>query len=184
MKNIFTFLALSLTIFCFGQFKITPENFRSIENPDKDYIVYEFPGKTKSDLFNAAKMYINSTYKGVKFDGYNEVLNEQIVLDVNYEKPDAKLLEWGGGLQVKNRIELNFKDDKMMIKPVFYKMFSSDGKKSIYLTGGSGFLGKSVFNQKGEPWLSSKLIETIERSVNTFSDKLNTSIKNTSSSSW
>ena len=182
MKNIFTFLALSLTIFCFGQFKITPENFKSIDSPDKDYIVYEFPGKTKSDLFNAAKMYVNSTYKGVKFDGYNEVANEQIVLDVNYVKPNAGMFDGAGLFSVSNRYEMNFKDGKIMFRPSFRYLQDIKGNK-IYLSGGS-FLDKTVYNKNGKLSVSSKLEELINKSVEGVSSGLNKSIQESKSNDW
>ncbi|HCD9234563.1 TPA: hypothetical protein NEG48_001548 [Elizabethkingia anophelis] len=184
MKKIITTLLITNSIIAYSQFKITPANFVNEADLSKNYVVIESPDKSKSDLFNVVKMYVNSNYKGVKFDGYNEVVNEQIVIDLVYRKPNAGALEWGGGLLVKDRIEINFKDGKVMIKPIFYKMVSPDGRKEIYLTGGSGFVGKSVFNQKGEVWIGDKLVETINNSVNVLTNDIKNKIINSTSNDW
>lgn len=154
----FTFLFILISGFLFSQeFKITPENYKNKNDETKNFVVLEFENKPKDVLFKKVKSYIISNYKGIKNDGYNEIENEQIVLDVD---KDRKF----GGFQ-RNRYEINFKDGKIMIKPSFNFIEDSKGNK-ILLTGGN-FIIISVFNKEGKIRTQS-LKEDIEGNANKF----------------
>lgn len=145
MKKIFLLFALISNILLFSQeFRLTENNFVSKHDSSKNYIVIDFPSTNKDQLFQKAKKYITSTYKGLKNDGYNEVLNEQIVLDVvstSYKKMWINMQ--GSNLwKASNRYEINFKDDKIMIRPSF-SHFENTMNNSIANIG-------VLFNSSGE----------------------------------
>ena len=66
MKKAILLFGVLASCFIFGQFKLTPDNYRSVENPDKDYIVFEVPDMTQKQLFEKTKMYITSKYNNLK----------------------------------------------------------------------------------------------------------------------
>lgn len=169
MRKIFLLFGVMITSVAFGQFKLTPNNFVSEENPEKDYIVLDFPNLNQQDLFDKVKIYITSRYKGVKFDGYNEVAGKQIVLDLTESAATIKMLGIpviGGDFT--NRYELNFKDGKIMVKPTF---------SYIKLPNGSGGLTeKQAFNNKGKMVIHEKYFEGIHTKTSKFISDLKDSI--------
>lgn len=127
MKKAILFLAmLVFTQVVFGQFKLTPNNYVSESNPDKNYIVLEFPGKSQKELFIDAKKYFTSKFERLKGQGYNEVENEQLVLDVNSRIVVAVAYYKSGYWDLLNRYEINFKDEKLMIRPRFITLEYDD----------------------------------------------------------
>lgn len=149
-------IALFVSAFGFGQFKATADGYQNSEDASKDFIVSEFTSKSKSDLFTAAKKHITAEYVGIKNDGYNEVENEQIVLDMKSTT--------SGGSFINNRFEINFKDGKIMIKPTF-KYYDSDGQLRGLRPWDIGAV--SLYKKDGTP--RDKVIPIqLEKSVNTF----------------
>ncbi len=180
MKKI-TFLFVLMSGFLFSQeFKITPENYKNKNDETKNFVVLEFENKTKNELFKKVKSFINSTYKGVKFDGYNEVENEQIVLDVVSSNTATIMFIMSGSniWSISNRYEINFKDNKIMIKPTFKNL--TNGVEEISLNNGN-FMVKSIFNKKGEP-SKEKSIDFINSEANKFVSEIKTAIS--SDSEW
>lgn len=186
MKKLSLFFTV-ISSFMFGQeFVLTADNFKNKVDETKDYIVVEVPNKTKEQIFVDVKKYVSATYKGLKFDGYNEVPNEQIVLDV-LDEDGSKAKVFGvsvfSGL-VSIRYEFNFKDGKYMIRPTFNKVETDSGSKrnTIYLTGGN-MLQKSIFNKKGEISLK-QIYEMANNSNNEFVKNLIEGVVNNKSSDW
>lgn len=178
MKKAILFLAmLVFTQVVFGQFKLTPNNYVSESNPDKNYIVLEFPDKSQKELFQKAKINIHSNYKNLKGDGFNEVEYDQIKLRISEEIPTGKLLGLTVTSDLSLIIELKFKDGKILIQPTFVEMKKQQGKyvSEIYLTDGNAFLGKSIFNKKGEVWLKEHH-KSAENYVNEFVKTLSASL--------
>ncbi|OPC76215.1 hypothetical protein BAZ12_19590 [Elizabethkingia miricola] len=179
MNKIFTILALGLVSFSNAQFKLTMDNFKNVEMQDKDYFVYEYPGLTQKQIFDKAKMYIHSNFKNLKGDGFNEVESSQIKLRSRQRFEGNKVFGMANTWVLNNVYEFNFKDGKMMIKPVYeyVELPSSSGtEKSMYLTGGSGILGKSIFKKDGSVWIDKEIFNRIENTVNDFTNGLNKSI--------
>lgn len=161
MKRTVLFLGLMFSVPFFGQFKLTPNNFVSEENPDKNYIVIDVPNVNQKELFDKVKIYITSKYKGVKNDGYNEVEGKQIVIDVSDDAGTIKRLGIpviGGDFL--NRYEINFKDEKIMVKPSF---------SYIKLPNGTGGLTeKKAYNSKGKMTLNQIHFDGINKKTNKF----------------
>src|SRR5690606_9146712 len=87
----------------------------------KDYIVLDFPEKTKQELFVEAKKTVSSKFESSNSKFYTEVIDEQIVFEMFSRKSKLIMLNFGGSnlYYVLNQFELNFKDGRIMIKPVF-----------------------------------------------------------------
>lgn len=174
MKKIITILTLGICTFSFGQFTITPDGYRSVKDQTKDFEVVEALGLTKEQLFSKVKMYLNSKYKGMKFDGYNEVENEQIVLDVNGSSEMVIMynLSSSNVYTVENRYEIMFKDDRFMVKPKFVALNNVNTGDNIYLTGVSiGISSTGVFNKKGKS-IKDKGVAFINDETNKFMSEL------------
>lgn len=166
MKKL-TFLFILISGFLFSQeFKITPENYKNKNDETKNFVVLEFENKPKDELFKKVKSYIISNYKGIKNDGYNEIENEQIVLDVESRNTATIMFIMSGSniWAISNRYEINFKDNKIMIKPSFKNL--TNGVDEISLNNGN-FMIKSIFNKKGEP-SKEKSIDFINSEANKF----------------
>ena len=130
------------------------------------------------NLFKKAKIYITGKYKGVKNDGYNEVEPEQIVMDVNGSNEKTIIINLAGAnvWSVSNRYELNFKDGKVMIKPIFRELSNTIERNS---TAGMS----SLFNKKGEP-KKDKAILFVESETNEFVADFIKGMKNEISNDW
>lgn len=175
---------IALLICChsgYSQFKITPHNFVSIADSLNDYIVIDYTGMPKHELFKKAKIYVTSNFKGIKYDGYNEVEDELIVLDVTI---DTSMQLFGSQqlVELNNRIELRFKDNKLRISPTFQDLSLPyrGGIHKIPLTGGVAF-NPSVFKSNGKPYKETPQI--IENLTNEFINKL-TSNLNKKDTNW
>ena len=179
MKKVIVFSVLFITNFLFSQeFVLTNDNFKEKASPEKNYYVIEVSGKTQSELYKKTKIYITGKYKGVKNDGYNEVEPEQIVVDVYGSKEKTIIINFAGAniWTVSNRYEINFKDNKVMIKPVFIELqntIESNTTASI----------SSLFNKKGEP-KKEKAIEFIQSETNEFILELIENLKTDKSNDW
>lgn len=172
MKKLLLLLSVSLmTLGNAQQFELTTENFKNIENKEQNFVVIELPGKSQSELFSKAKTFIYSKYKNLKGEGYNEVENLQIVMNVRASSGIRKVfgIETSAG-DFKNTYEINFKDGKIMIKPTFVYIKQNDGsggEKEVYLTGGN-LLSKSVFDKKGKISIKQELFAGIQNKTNDF----------------
>lgn len=179
MKTTILLSAFLLSNLFFAQeFKLTAENFKEKSNPERNYFVLEIPNKTQGELFKKAKIYITGKYKGVKSDGYNEVEPEQIVMDVNGSKEKTIIINLAGAnvWSVSNRYEINFKDGKIMIRPIFRELSNTIERNS---TVGMS----SLFNKKGEQ-KKEKAILFVESETNEFISDFIKGMKNETTNDW
>lgn len=151
-------------------FKLSADNFIDVSNSNITYYVVDIPGKTKSELFNSAKSYINTNYTNLKGNGYNEVQGEQIVLTFRAVSAKAKVLsiEQIDGDFV-NQYELNFKDGKMMIKPSFEYLELLDGMGGMNKANASTVLSNNRAKKK--------FLEALETKTNLFVSNLSEAVK-------
>ncbi len=169
MKKTITILAIGISIISFAQqFVLTPENFKNISDKSKDFVVIEFPGQNQKQIFDKAKMYIHSNFNNLKGDGYNEVEFSQIKLRASIIANAGKTLGFTVTIPYSTVYELGFKDGKIMIRPFFEEAERQDKYNTkIYLTGGSGVLGKSIFKKDGSVWMPD-FHSGVEESTNDF----------------
>lgn len=167
-KTILLFSTLVSSVI-FSQFKLTPNNFVSEENTDKNYIVLEFPELKEKELFLKTKTFIFNNFKNLKNDGYNEIESSHIKLRARQDVSSTKVLGMVVGEYLTATYEIDFKDGKIRIKPTYNEIEVEGQSKEtiIYLTGGSGLLGKSIFKKDGSPWFPKK-ISASEKVINDF----------------
>lgn len=174
MKKLLLIVGIAFSSVLFSQeFLLTPENFKDKENPGKDFIVIEIPGKTQKQLFDEAKMFIHSNFKNLKGDGYNEVEFSQIKLRArSIIGTGRKMLGIEATIPFTNTYEIGFKDGKVMIKPYFEEAEKQDKYDTkIFLTGGSGVLGRSIFKKDNTVWME-ELHKGVQDNTNNFVLKL------------
>ena len=166
MKNLLLIVTLLFSFILNAQvvsqeFELTPENFRSKSESDKDYIVIEVPGKTNNELFNKSKQFINQYYNNPKFVT-SESDNSQIVINAYGSKYSMTMFSWYNEYQ----IELQFKDGKIKLSPKFKWIKNYNGGDDIPLVLSSGYMW-AVFNKKGKV-MRSKSKEIAEQDLKDF----------------
>lgn len=178
MKRILFLSFVFATSFAFAQeFTFKSNGYRE-KTTDKEFAVFEIEGKSQAELFKKAKIYITGRFKGLKNDGYNEVEPEQIVLDVNGTKEFTTLINFSGAnvWKLRNRYEINFKDGKVMVKPLF-----------IYLDNAVDFGVTAdittLFKKNGEV-RKPKAVESVENETNEFVKELINALKSSASEDW
>ncbi|WP_300685469.1 hypothetical protein [Chryseobacterium sp.] len=178
MKRVFLISAILFSSFIYSQeFIITYENYKSKEDPSKDYIILEYPGKAKEELYKMTKKYINSKYIGSKDYSFSEVEDEQIVIDVlsrDYRRIWINLS--GGNLwKVSNRYEFNFKDGKLMIRPSFSNFTNTENNSKA----GIGIMYNSSGQLKKE-----NIAAFTEALANTFVRDFKKGLEENKSNDW
>jgi len=138
MRKLLLFTIL-ISGFTFAQnFNFTSENFKNSSDNSKDYIVLEFPGKSKHDLFVSVKktvQSINSTFGNALMDRFSDIEDEQITFNVVSNNSRMIMLNFSGSniYHVYTKYELNFKEGKIMIKPIFLFLTNKESNQE-YLT--------------------------------------------------
>lgn len=170
MKHTFTTLLLFLSFFAcslaFSQeFILTPNNFTDKADESKNYIVLEYPELNQKQIYDKTKIFIQSKFENLKSEGINEV--EHSFIKIKTAAPGTRI---GGSLMSLMIVtyELNFKDGKIMIKPILDHFDpAKQGGNTTYLTGGNSFSGKSIFNKEGKVSLKN-YYEVSNKNVNQF----------------
>jgi len=187
MKNILVTLVLCFSSFsmAFSQtFSLTNENFKSIDNPDQDYTIINVDGKTKNEVYLLAKSFINTYYNNPKYVS-NDIENEQIVIDAVGSESMRVIYRLSGPniWRLEYKIELLFKDNKILFRPIFKRLDNTDDTSTVALISG-GFGSHGVFDKKGKPNKKSgneKIDSEINKIFNDFSSGIKKSI---TSSDW
>lgn len=93
------------------KFELTPNGFVDSEDHTKNYLVLEFPNKTKEELFNETMIYLTKNYVSSK-DVISKVDNEVITINAYSSIPVTV-----GFQKYTNRytISFSFKDSKVKI---------------------------------------------------------------------
>lgn len=116
MKRLILLLLFILSAHCgYSQFLLTPEGFINESDESKNYVVLNFDGKNKEDLFKQAKNTITSYYNSPK-----DVLSESFpdMLSVSGYAPIK--FNFGGmygraEADLYYKITMSFKDEKVKI---------------------------------------------------------------------
>lgn len=162
----FSLFFLSICSLAFAQeFVLTPNNFVNKDDESKNYIVLDYPEVNQKQLYDKTKIFIQSKYENLKSDGINEV--EYSFIKIRTTAPGTRI---GGSLMSLMMVvyELNFKDGKIMLKPVLDHFDPTKPTSSaVYLTGGNSFSGKSIFDKDGKISLKN-YFESSNTNVNKF----------------
>ncbi|WP_426473387.1 hypothetical protein [Chryseobacterium balustinum] len=179
MKKILLVLLLILSCNIFSQeFRLTENNFVNKSESSIDYIVLEFSGKNKDQLFTLAKNYIESQKYNFEKTDYSEKLNENITFILTSQTGRTIFIDkkkkpnvW----KVVNRFEINFKDNKIMIRPFFLHLLNADTKLTTSL--GSFFNSRGILRYD-------HAASFVESFANTFVRDLKKGIEENKSNDW
>jgi len=173
MKKILFFL---LAVLCFSasaqELKLTPNGFINAEDSSKDYVVIDFPERTKEDLFKSTKLYLNTLYNNPDFVS-SEVENEQIVINA---------VGSSGAASYHYQIIFSFKDFRVKIAPTFkylgYTSFNGQYGKT-YLQAPTN----SIFKMNGKVRREKTKI-SVENATNQYIENYKNAILNPDASNW
>lgn len=89
-KQLLTLLAICFATVAFGQrinnFVITPKGFVNSSDSTKDYIVIDFPNKSKSELYKKSLIYLSGLVSNPK-NSISEVENESLTFQFAIDYP-------------------------------------------------------------------------------------------------
>lgn len=153
MKKLMFFLVLSS--FAFAQtFNLTQSGFVDAQDNQKNYIVLKFPGKTKSEIYTATKLFLNK-----QFNDPNKVIavvdNEQIVVNAVENKAVLASLDYHY-----NEV-YTFKDGKIKYEPNI-KRLEYVGSSRNTIVPLKGFNG--IYSSDGE--VNDKIKPAVEDYIN------------------
>ncbi|MCD1117244.1 hypothetical protein [Chryseobacterium turcicum] len=178
MKKIIILITLVFSIFIFSQeFKLTEDNFKVSDDTSKNYIVLSFPGVNKQTLFDKTKNYITSNYPYLDKEKLKETVNDQLLFEVVSQTSRTVFINKRGSnvWSVVNYFEINFKDDKIMIKPTFVNLTNAD-KTSTTLLG-------SFFNSRGIVRLENAA-NFVEAFTNSFVNNIKNEVSSNKTNDW
>lgn len=173
MKKVFLLFLFAFNMAFAQEFILTPNNFADKADESKNYIVLEYPELNQKQIYDKAKIFIQSKFENLKSDGISEV--EYSFIKIKTAAPGTRI---GGSLMSLMMVtyELNFKDGKMMVKPILDHFDPAKrGGNTTYLTGGNSFSGKSIFNKEGKVTLKN-YYEASNTNVNQFLNDLKNSL--------
>lgn len=175
MKVAKCLFALMFGALMYGQkFQLTPNGFVNAEDNSKNYVVVDFPNKSKEEIYKKVSVMLNKKYKSSK-DVISAVEPESITINAI----SAKKIRRTGMHSFDNRynITLSFKDGKVKIDAPSFELSTFDyGKKQeMFLIGGFSLDGSSfgIYNKKGE-----LKINKAADDLNTFANEFIEDIKN------
>ncbi|MNK55826.1 hypothetical protein D3C87_748470 [compost metagenome] len=185
MKRLIFALLMLGGLHTYGQsMEITSRGFVDQVDKENKYVVIDFPGITKEQLFMGAIKFINANYERPE-EVTNVIQNEQIVINGrDWIKVEQGLL--GGALdaQYHYKYDLQFRDGKIRFEPIFDCLrYGPDttlglvGKKTF----GSGSSG--LFTEKGKV-IGKREVLLIDKSINEFIHSSKEKIASINSNNW
>ncbi len=165
-KVLFSAVILLATVSAKAQFVLTPEGLINSENPDNNYIIYEFNEKSQQELFDAAMSYLFSYY-----------VNPDVVLSssephsitINALSENTIQIQKKLFADITYTISIQIKDNKIRINTPYIVSIIHDHIE--YTIKGYMMFGHCVYSNKG------KLInELAKQSIESFFNKYNTDL--------
>jgi hypothetical protein len=150
-------------------FKLTPTGFTA------DYIVLEYPGKSKEDLYKKTLLFLNKKYTSPK-DVVSKVENESI--SVNGYSPNSIRRNKLHVFNMDYKIVLEFKDGKIRVNaPTFELTAFNSHQQTLWLIKNNDLGGYDLGIWNNALKLKSELAkQDLETYFNTYIKMLNASI--------
>lgn len=147
-----------------AQFLLTPDGFVNPKTPGKNYVVYEFPGKSQQEIFNATVSYLYSIYVNpdvvLSLSGNN-------LITINGLGKNAIQTDRKSFYDIKYTISIQIREERMRINaPYIVSMDNPNNAPynySEFYIVGLGYFKNGVFNKKGKV-----INETALFSIETF----------------
>ncbi|WP_353158441.1 hypothetical protein [Myroides odoratus] len=121
MKKLLLLFAVLLTNVTFAQhFEVTPEGLKSKTNQEP-YLVLDFEGKTASELYDAAVLFVNETFKNPNHVIKSDIKDKKLRFSQMHQ---MRVSNGGAKIPVDIRFdnELSFKDGKVKYEIVALDM--------------------------------------------------------------
>lgn len=161
-KQLLTLLAIFMTTIVFGQkinnFVITPKGFINSSDSTKDYIVIDFPNKTKSELYKKSLIYLSGLVSNPK-NSISEVENESLTFQFAIDYP----VFGGPDYNVNVTFRYLFKDGAVKIdqpnlnKISYYNTTrSSSGLYTVTINPDNSSNNRSLYKRNGSDELRGK----------------------------
>lgn len=164
MKKVLILLALLMPLMCSAQFIL--ENGSFVSEDDKNYIVYEFPGKTKAELYKMVKSSIIDLFVSAK-DVLSENENESLkIRGVSQKDVFTKSMGMTFNIETTYTIQFHFKEGKVRVDaPYIVSMTSGTQRNAIYMNRG----GRDCLYKKNGEVRYGDLKESLEKFINNLS---------------
>ena len=189
MKRIVLLLMVFIPYIGFSQFILTKDGMVDEKDQSKNYLVYNFEGKTASELYVSVLTALTSHYVSAK-DALSKV--EGKIISINgIEQNGICYGNFMGGCNRKFDLEytmtIDFKDNKIRINtPIIGKTKgdSFNNNNTYSLVGGGGMFGTySTFNKEGKLKDESSK-KSIEMFFNTLIQNVVNSVKKQDKDDW
>lgn len=139
-KVLFILILIYSSLFAKGQsnpFLLTPTGFKNTADTSKEFIVLEFPGKSKLDLYKSVELFVNKKYMSPK-DVISKVDNEAI--SVNGFSARSIRRNTVHIFDMTYTLNFEFKDDKLKVSaPVIILTTGVLKQQKLYLVADMGF---------------------------------------------
>ena len=189
MKRILFILIVSIPFLGYSQFILTKDGMVDEKDPSKNYLVYNFEGKTANELYISVLTALTNYYVSAK-DAISKV--EGKIISINgFESGGICYGKFMGGCNRKFDLEytmtIDFKDNKIRINtPIIAKTkgdrFNNNSTSS--LVGGGGMFGTySTFNKEGK-LKDENSKNSIEIFFNTLVNNIIKGIENQNKDDW
>ena len=152
MKKLLLLFVLSLHFYRsdgqvneYAQFALTSNGFVNNSDTTKNYIVFEFPGKTQAQIYKNCLVYLNSAFNSPK-DVLSKVENESIAIN-GYSQSAIRRTN-AHRFDLTFNLTIEFKDGRMRIlKPSIIDITTFTTKQqNMFLVGGTDALSGSYFS--------------------------------------
>lgn len=182
-KTLILFCFIALSVFANAQFLLTPDGV--INESDKDYVVYDFQGKTHQELYDAVHLYINSRYVNPKY-AISVVKGQSITVNGVSEGAIYRRNLVTKTMDIDYTITFLFKDGKLRVNnPVInrlYIMLTGLSIHEIYIKSPS-IMAESIYSKKGK-LLEEKTKNSIEKFFNGYIADIRESINTKENTDW
>jgi hypothetical protein len=156
--------------------ELTANDFVDKSDPDKDYVVLNFPGKSQNELYKAALKYMHSYYNKPE-KVLTKIEGEQLVIDAMEQK--AVVTSGLGSKYPWNfyyKMTLDFKDGKMRFSPNYKYVENSSGIQYPLVGKQSLWVKNALYNTKGKLSMD-KIKEGVDKFVNQYIAELSQAIQ-------
>jgi len=187
MKKNLPIIILFFSSFIFGQeinLVLTPDGLIPNEKTENDFLVIDFPNKSKEDLFKESLIYFNSIYKSPK-NVISKVENE--IITINGFAGNSIRRNGMHVFDMDYNIVIKFKDNKLRIDLPTFKLTTFTDKRQVlhikwikFSLDGSNL---GIFGKKNK-LKSKKAKADIENYYNSYLNKYIKSLKGNAKDDW
>lgn len=185
MKNALLLLIITLPFASLsqtkGEFVLTPTGLVDKADETKQFIVQDYPGETKEQLYKKTLLYFTKQFTSPK-DVISKVENESITINAIDDRIPVK--GYSGSFDLNYTLTVEFKDNKLRIIAPSVNSITGYPNGNLIKIGVIGNpYNKTIFSEKGELKLE-KTKQTIELIFKSWLVKIAIGIKDAKTDNW